>query len=1237
MAENQGSASVAGTSRRSIGSRARLASVRSGRHPEARPRTPEPVILHFSFYIFQFAFTLICLSLLPTMARTAPLEIEQVFDRTARLDGSAYRVGRGVLEREGERILPLLEAKARSSDWRERDLARALLLRSRKPEQVHAWLRAVSWWNHTLAFREDGTVLVRFDPAEAEWLAKNGKQVPEIREVVVDSEAVPLLLDRLREETDDPSSGRPWSRILSILQHRADPESAPALLDFYGWKQEASILQTLERIGRPALPLLRDAVRNAECGFRNADCGLKAGPNPQSAIPNLHSVRRSAGAARVLGRLRDAEGAALMAARLPDVQDEDQVVAFVTAVGEMKAPEGLVPAFAHLVRAAERQRIRDDRAWNPPHYYQVREALLTYGESAAPFFQERLQMGQPLAQRALATGLQYEVREPAAAMAFYRSRTGPPDDDAAVRAGWWWAGAARQDQVSPGGPAPLLIERGFVYAIPADLVHLARLRSEPLAYEVAADGLVHRWSVAGDSAKLALALAERGEDRILDAYRTLAERESPVAFLTSLVEATLVLGSPKGIPLLEAIAAYPERKPRSESDPRPAAAELAAAVVPVLRGDAARAVELLQSERPTVREAAARYLARKGDLRALPVLLAAAAAARGPAHQELRDALVRLGAPALPALRARVPSGRRDAEDWRLKLLCEAAALRIEKPELVERYDRASRLPEPRFQSRGGPTVQTYLGAGQRVAAAAGKETLPLLEAAVAFSEYPPGPDVGVFAVAAFAQPRSIPLLAKSFREAGWVRGTSLVAVALQAFGEPGIAAARAIPPPDPAREEFGRRAARHRGATETLAIAGDPQGVEGILAALRLPRPTERAEHAEWMARTERYLGMARTYQDRRLVAPVLHLMEGWDEGEERLAAAAFEVLGRYEDARTVPLAFRFLGRLEKEYSADPAVRVLARRLGVEAGSVLVKRLQEMKDPIYRAPVATAIGNLVRHRAEHWAGVFPDPDQVDRAAAAATQEAHEPLIAALRDPNDPVPSAAATSLVDITQAGQGLDVAGPLAAWITGRADPPYAVIHYLAESQHPKAGPALLSAYRASGRRNTALAGALGRSGYGKAAGDLAQALDERIARKETDYGLPELHALGALGEAGAPKVTALFREAPSLSLQVDAAGQFSHVRATGEFPGVAALFQELLEKGPQDPRIKGKDLAERTRVHVQHLSALADALAELDPLRAHPLLSRAVLELRDPEARRFLAWRAARLEETQPGLRP
>src|SRR5262249_28116502 len=182
------------------------------------------------------------------------------------------------------------------------------------------------------------------------------------------------------------------------------------------------------------------------------------------------------------------------------------------------------------------------------------------------------------------------------------------------------------------------------------------------------------------------------------------------------------LGNPKGVALLEEIVRRAPEFTKIGVQGAKEIAALAQAVIPAVKGDAEQLVKLLDHGQVAIRDAAARQLARKGDLRALPVLVKNAATG-GAGHANLRDAVVRLGKPAVPVL---VKTAKESA-DTRVQLLCEAAIIRITKPDLVKKFIEAMEYRDPGFGSRAGPSLQTYQAAGARLAQTVGPDCVPLL------------------------------------------------------------------------------------------------------------------------------------------------------------------------------------------------------------------------------------------------------------------------------------------------------------------------------------------------------------------------------------------------------------------------------------------------------------------------------------------------------------------------------
>src|SRR5262249_10133461 len=158
-----------------------------------------------------------------------------------------------------------------------------------------------------------------------------------------------------------------------------------------------------------------------------------------------------------------------------------------------------------------------------------------------------------------------------------------------------------------------------------------------------------------------------------------------------------------------------------------------------------------------------------------------------------------------------------------------------------------------------------------RLAQTVGPDCVPLLEVSLIFQDQPPDPLIAMFALAHFKQERSIAAIVQAAPHAHVLRDGNPVAVGLNQFGEKGIEAAKKIPAPAPDKDRFDSRAARHRAGTEALSMAKDVQGVDNILAGLKLPKPDKGPEQDAWAARMLTYLKLAKKYNDKRLIDPVL------------------------------------------------------------------------------------------------------------------------------------------------------------------------------------------------------------------------------------------------------------------------------------------------------------------------------------------------------------------------------
>jgi hypothetical protein len=121
-------------------------------------------------------------------------ELRRLFDRTADEEGRIYVVGRRHLEQHGQAILPLLKEKSKADAHRQRDLARALLLRIESPERTALLDRGIDAPETHLLLDKPGAARVELaQPAGDSGKRKTPPVPPE--GVTYDRTAVPLLID----------------------------------------------------------------------------------------------------------------------------------------------------------------------------------------------------------------------------------------------------------------------------------------------------------------------------------------------------------------------------------------------------------------------------------------------------------------------------------------------------------------------------------------------------------------------------------------------------------------------------------------------------------------------------------------------------------------------------------------------------------------------------------------------------------------------------------------------------------------------------------------------------------------------------------------------------------------------------------------------------------------------------------------------------------------------------------
>jgi len=1138
------------------------------------------------------------------------------FERAATFDGPAYAAARGALAGQGRAIVPLAEQEAKSADWRHWSLAQTLLLKINEPEKEARWRRAIVDYRSRLESRRDGTLVARIG---------EGKVGDE--EVPIDREAVPILIDALREHAEAASRG--WDskagicdRALTALAHFVDPRTAEPLVEFAPLlgPLEDKVVDALVRIGRPALPAIHKAA-------------VYEGDAPYIV------QRRANVAALAIGRIGDRSSAAVVVGMLDRLDLAESIPIFCRAVRTTGAPDGPELVFRQLLKIADSGLTWESRRSDCRHYYgQVRAELLAFGAADAALKNHQAD-DKPPRTRAIAQGVAFELHHAEELNTLYEqvggnilaSRRRPAlaggerkHDLAALGRECVWTGNwERLVGPSAGVPAPLVVELAAVWPDEQPRLRaLGRLAGNRLAVELLTWVLVESPESGFCQDGAVLALAEAGGTKAIDVYRRRLEKH-PTVDVGPVIEGLARVADPQGAAVLEDIIARDGTSINFSEPPYRADAALARRILPLLKEGPEKLTELLDAELPSLRLAVARGLAARGNLRAVPVLFEVAAAtpaadlaaeerSASVSHREARDALVALGKPALAAIRE---SATRSKARF-ARLLAETLALRIEKPELAVAFTRAALIVPFDHWHHIGPSVAGYQAAGVQMAKLLGAEAVPLLEAALVWQSDGTSPGVAAFALAKLGQERSIEVLVARAATIGQARGSSLAAAALRDFGPKGIEAAAKVPAPDPAREEFGGRVGRHRAVTEALVLADDAKGLDGILAGLKLA-----AEGQIEPSRTTTYLRLAVKYTDPRLVPATIAAFEkqGTDRGMLR---AATEVLAHYPDPRIVPVCLQALE--ENDSGREAALAGIARVKGPQTVDFLFAKLDESKDARVRTAILEALARLASNAtlAPQNAVVAAIGQETVRQSAPKVRAA---LLRTVREADGALQAAAAETLAWYCYQKNDDEAVAVLLAWLPhGPWEPGYPgqVIGYLISTRDPRVGPVLHELYRQKPLERGILAYHLATLRYEKAAGDIAATLESRLDKPEPRWNLDyEINALVDLGLPGRKALLAITEKHRDPGFRAEALAALTSGRYQAASQPAAKLLAELAARDPAVQPAAPKSDKARERLH-HAVFLLARALLAADRTWAEPLVTQACLDARDPEVRALLA---------------
>jgi len=1179
-------------------------------------------------------------------------EIEdRIFHNAAQWRGEEYVRARDMLIKRGEAIVPMLRQKLKSNLPNERLFARILLARIEKPEEIIPP-------RYSLGDPISATMTKMLESyQDFTWI----NPPPEPLDVTTVD-----VVDKLWQYATDNGGNNDKIPAAALQFYLApDIEATGPMMEIVAVSQFSKFAEEgILKLGRQAIPKMREVLDGIGPAPVPVDLSNPTPEEKKERLVHGRQISRARVAAYVLSHLSDRDSIPRIAKCLKDSGLNN--VSISQSLVRLGAVNEIGEILVHLNRQAVK-RMRDNDRWNQDVYGSLRKCVTDLGRPVLPALEIRRISGIPESEQIILDNLILKLK----------GIEGKPKQVAELRESLLFdqnvADLMRLHELTGEDIYKQLCRFAFSSFdseenAPAQraLVKLKEVRAIPrLAEQLQSQ---HEW--------LGKQLAERETKpgaQPFDAQRarevgyTFDRRETYTAKILAVGDTMLRtlrgIGGPKARKAIEAALEYPEYKARANIS------------LMVVDGDMEGLAKSLTDPSRAVREEAAFALHEAGDARATVELFLATARRQGPAHEKWKQYALSSTEDIAGSLRKLTES-----EDLRVRVLAQAMVFEAENPEkaaicktslhgaaqnigmmhvirigMVEGTGRGLVADEtdtpPEENKDDGPlllnreVVSPLLGIGRARIVKLDDSYIPMVEAECLFRQGVIRRGVAAFALAQWKRPRSMPVLAASMNM-GSLGGSNPAAMALADFGEAGAKLAADVPAPQPGEHDTGLRMTMHRGGTRVLAEQKDVRGVDEILKGLKTLEEDESIE--SWGYRARIYLNAAGKYHDKRLVEPLVRILEADGYRQNQINSSVIPLLAAYEDERIVPLLFKRLTTRQDYYSKDyekadlyeVAIEALTRQLGAETPEYLIEQYRQTKDASQRGAILLALGELSFPEYPEYPGEgrwstdrLKTLDERKQAASKTRKLAYPLLLAALEDPSEQVNYMAALGLTIFAQgsryvpARSDTETVDALARWcVTQKRSIDY-LTKYLGDYGDQETGQALLEVLRSSPAHKTErqLAEAIGKLKPEGAVDVLTTKVRAIYLKYKKPYRTPsELHALAEFGEDGLAAAQELFEQVNSLSCQLAIAELLSRNRYQPAAESLEKLVRETIEAGPNNPKLVPASSSEtKAETYIRRCKSLFESLHRLNPAVSRKIARKVVLNGPDLLRPAFLTW--------------
>ena len=1137
---------------------------------------------------------------------------ERLFEDGCKWRGSHYVKVRQALENQGEKILLFLEKKKASKDFNENIFARILINRIKAPKAAEKWRQEIL---KLVPFRNSST----YDGIDKDKLPEKVEDIPSV-----------FMVDMFWAHSDSIGNHPYDFPLLLAIQYYMNPDLETMRAAFDVLPSQYSIHHFIRegtaKLGLKSAPFLRSVL--AEIISLNPEGEYDF--NGSEEVQDQWKVYRNKGiqsetAADLLVNIKDKKSIPLLHKCLKIYPNYNNYIEKISShLASFKALEAINTMLDFTLDAVEQKNLIERH--DEPGYLAMRSHILKLGKGAIPVLKKSLKNSTREIDRIIINSFILEL-------------SGIKGQEARL------AKLKEEALIDPTAERLLLLNELTKEDVFERLVALTFMNNYDVSFPVdeqnerkikacLALGILNDQRAVplfqNEIKKLHVYLLKQLNGKDIKTFNAQRVRETGYAYGSYNTNLSKILSwgdacilalqkitHPEAMKALMEICKFPEYKALAET-------------ALLFKDDPEEVVKLLSSKSSEKSENASLVLFDHKDSRAVYELLRATARRQGEAHLVWKRRALSLKANKVALLEKLEQS-----QDLREQVLGRSMMIEIQDPDRAKKCEKLLLEAAERVSMMHYQKIGMVEDSGQALAKQIQKEDISMIQSKCLFGFGVIRRGVAAFALGEHRSDTSMQVLAQSMNM-GSMGGSSPPAIALFKYGEKAKELIAKTPTPSPGQHDTGLRVTMHRYGTRVLAEQKDVRGVEELLKGIETLSKDRSLDR--WQYRLGIYLGAAKKYQDKRLVNPLLELLDitGISNNTEKI----LELLSFYDDKRLNSIFVNYLSSIDLDgtnFGAfslyKVAAKALSRRLKSDIGDFLIQKLKGSDSIKERRAILFTLASL-----SYEYSPYPAPNLWERKSLDANTEileissaihklAFPIMLKAIKDPNPQINKTAALCLTILSEGSEFDKVpAKPstvphLNAWSKNQNKVFYTQVEFMEKYGNKETEEIFLQILKSQppNKGNTHLIHFLGKKKTRGAVSVLARNLLAISLKGVWLEGCPELSNIVHFGEEGAKALFDLIKKVEDINCKVIFAERLGELQCKPASGDLHKLLKGILVKDWKKLGFKMKNGNGR-EAYFYRCETLFKALYKCDPKLAKKEAAKVLLN--GPEMLKLLA---------------